>query len=117
VPGGASLALAAPVGDELLELVQRALLEQLSGAGFDVELLGVDPLVLLRGDRWTTVARAAGAPGGGDPPGAVTRPGALPLFHVATVHAWREGVHGLQVNPTFDGPLWNAEEWWLQPEG
>jgi hypothetical protein len=114
VPPGASLSLAAPVGDELLELVQRALLEQLSRAGFDVDLLGVDPLVLLRGDRWTTVVRVAGAPGAGDPPGVARRPSALPLFHVATVLAWHEGVHGLEVNPTFDGPLWNAEEWWIQ---
>ncbi|MGH2693667.1 MAG: ABC transporter substrate-binding protein [Actinomycetota bacterium] len=116
-PRGESLALAAPVGDELLELVQRALLERLSQASFDVELLGVEPLVLLQGDRWVTVERVAGAPGLSDPPRAVERPSALPLFHVATVLAWREGVRGLQVNPTFEGPLWNAERWWKEGEG
>lgn len=117
VPKGESLALAAPVGDELLELVQRALLEQLSEAGFDVELLGVEPLVLLQGDRWTTVERVAGAPGPNERPGVVQRPSALPLFHVATVVAWQQGVRGLEVNPTFEGPLWNAEEWWVETGG
>jgi hypothetical protein len=113
---GAAVELAAPVGDELLELVQRALFERLSRAGFDVEVLGVESLVLLRSDRWATVTRVAGAPGLEDPPGVVRRPPALPLFHVSTVVAWRPGIHGLVPNPTFDGPLWNAEEWWVEGE-
>ena len=35
----------------------------------------------------------------------------LPLFHVERVGAWLPGIAGLRPNPTFDGLLWNVEEW------
>jgi ABC-type transport system substrate-binding protein len=35
----------------------------------------------------------------------------LPLFQPQVTVGWREGVQGLQANPTADGPLWNAWAW------
>jgi ABC-type transport system substrate-binding protein len=37
----------------------------------------------------------------------------LPLFQPEATMAWREGVQGIQANPTVDGPLWNAWAWRL----
>ncbi len=35
----------------------------------------------------------------------------IPLYHPATTVAWRDGVNGLEANPTVEGPLWNAWAW------
>ena len=35
----------------------------------------------------------------------------LPLYQVRTAMGWREGVTGIQPNPSADGPLWNAWAW------
>jgi peptide/nickel transport system substrate-binding protein len=37
----------------------------------------------------------------------------LPLFQPQVTVAWRDGVEGMQANPTADGPLWNAGAWRL----
>jgi peptide/nickel transport system substrate-binding protein len=37
----------------------------------------------------------------------------LPLFQPEVTMAWRDGVRGIQANPTADGPLWNVGEWRL----
>jgi hypothetical protein len=39
----------------------------------------------------------------------------FPLASVATFMAWREKVHGIAVNPSPEGPLWNARDWWIEP--
>lgn len=107
--------LSAPIGDELLELVQRLTQVQLDGAGFDVELVNVDARRFY--GEWAVddpiaaaVRRAAGAPGWQEPEDTDDR---LPLFHVKTVLAAGEQLGGLEVNPTLDGPMWNAELWHL----
>jgi extracellular solute-binding protein (family 5) len=112
--------LSAPAGDELTGLLQRALQIQLTEAH-----VGVEPLTtsaaefygLWRLDDPADVAilRRAGAPGLHDGAAARRRLTALPVAQVKTYLAWRPGVHGLEVNPTFAGPLWNAESWWLDP--
>ena len=113
-PAG-ELQLSAPIGDELLELVQRLAQVQLDGAGFDVELVNVDARRFY--GEWAAedpiaaaVRRAAGAPGWQAPEGTLDR---LPLFHVSSVLAAGEQLQGLEVNPTIDGPFWNAELWHL----
>jgi hypothetical protein len=53
--------------------------------------------------------RVAGAPG------AVKRDRrTLEIARIETIVAWREGVNGIIVNPTLDGPLWNASQWWIE---
>jgi ABC-type transport system substrate-binding protein len=111
---GVRLQLAAPSGDELLDLLQRLAQVHLDLAGFEVELVNVDAQRFY--GEWArddpvdaALRRAAGAPGSTPSPNDDLV--ALPLFHVENVLAWREGVVGLEVNPTFEGPLWNAETW------
>lgn len=112
--GGTPLQLSTPIGDELLELIQRVIQVQLDGAGFDIELVNVDARRLY--GQWANdppstgiLRRAAGAPGWPAPTG--SKLDALPLFQVASVVAGSGAVGGLAVNPTVDGPLWNTEQW------
>lgn len=114
---GTSLTLGAPAGDELLELTQRMLQVQLDSAGFDVELINVDAKRFY--GEWNrsspldlALTRRGGAPGvsGGSARGALEE---LPLFHVETVVAWTPGISGVEVNASIEGPLWNAEGWFL----
>ncbi len=112
----ASLDLAAPVGDELLELIQRVLQEQLADVGATAQLVNVDARTFygawaVSDPRDVALRRSAGAPGLADRRGVFARMDAMPLFQVETVLAWRRGVQGPHPNPTFEGPLWNLETW------
>lgn len=109
------LQLSAPIGDESLELVQRLAQVQLDGAGFDVELVNVDARRFY--GEWAAedpiaaaIRRAGGAPGWQEQGIGLSR---LPLFHVDSVLASDGRLQGLEVNPTWDGPLWNADSWHL----
>jgi hypothetical protein len=108
--------LSVPSGDELLELTQRVLQSQLSTAAGHVELVGIDPRTFY--GAWqrhdpTDVAltRVPGAPGLRGGRAAYDNVTTLPLFQTETILAWRDGLVGLRADPTFDGPLWNAETW------
>jgi ABC-type transport system substrate-binding protein len=35
----------------------------------------------------------------------------VPLYRLGTSMGWRQGVTGIEPNPSADGPLWNAQEW------
>jgi ABC-type transport system substrate-binding protein len=35
----------------------------------------------------------------------------VPLYRLGTSMGWRQGVTGIEPNPSADGPLWNAPEW------
>lgn len=35
----------------------------------------------------------------------------VPLYQLRASMGWREGITGIEPNPSVDGPLWNAEEW------
>lgn len=110
------LQLSAPIGDELLELIQRLLQVQLDAAGLDVELVNVEARRFygewaVDGPVAGAIRRAAGAPGPSGRGGVDMD--ALPLFHVDTLVAWTGPLEGIAVNPTFEGPLWNAEVWHL----
>lgn len=114
---GVPVRLAAPSGDELLELVQRLGQVQLSTAGFDVELINVDARRFY-GD-WGRAAPVDGAlrrtialPGGREP--APRSALALPLFQVESVLVWREGAGGLTAGGA-DGPFGFAHEWHVLP--
>lgn len=112
-----SLRMAAPGGDELLELIQRLAQVQLTSAGFDVELINVD-------------ARRFYGEWGEDPPVdvAVRRrlvsPGSrsvsprqlieLPLFQVDSFVAWTGPAGGLDTGGP-DGPFALAHEWHVLP--
>ena len=118
---GVTLQLSAPSGDELLELLQRLAQVQLDSRGFDVELINVDARRFY--GEWTlddpidaALRRVGGAPGAvrRDDPRSLDR---LPLFHVETVMAWGPGLAGVEVNPTIEGPLASAHEWFLSAEG
>jgi hypothetical protein len=105
-----------------LVLIQRVLQRQLVGDDFDPELVQTEHQTFY--GEWApthlfdvAVIRAAGAPGLLDPPDALETMNAFPVAQVETVVAYDPGVMGIVVNPTFEGPLWNAEEWWLERAG
>lgn len=106
-----SVSLAAPEGDELLSLLQRAIRLDLKRSGVTVELLS-GPVSSLYGpwqddppaDLVIQRAVAGGLP-----------PRSIPMASLSTFLAWREEVHGLAVNPSLEGPLWNARDWWIEP--
>jgi Bacterial extracellular solute-binding proteins, family 5 Middle len=115
-PIEARVTLAVPNGDELLELLQRALQIQMAHIARDVELVGIDPQTFygpwqLHSPTQMALVRQAGAPGLNGDAAAFKNASAVPLFQVATVVAWRPGLSGPLANPTFDGPLWNMSEW------
>lgn len=114
-PLPAEISIAAPEGDELLGLMQRALQLDLERSGVTSQLISGplsthygqwrdDPhadLSLLRITASSeTMTRALRT---------------LALARIETIVTWRAGVHGIIVNPTLDGPLWNAWEWWKEP--
>jgi hypothetical protein len=108
--------LSVPNGDELLELLQRALQIEMKRVAPDVELVGIEPQIFygpwkLHNPTQIALVRRAGAPGLSGDAGAFKDASALPLFQVPTVVAWRNGLIGLQADPTFDGPLWNVSDW------
>jgi ABC-type transport system substrate-binding protein len=35
----------------------------------------------------------------------------VPLYRLRTSMGWRQGVTGIEPNPSADGPLWNVQEW------
>lgn len=38
----------------------------------------------------------------------------VPLYQKPTFLAYHNYVHGMQDNPTQDGPTWNSEDWWIE---
>jgi hypothetical protein len=107
--------LAAPTGDELAEFIQRVIQVQLEDAGLTAELVNVEP------DRfygeWAdtdpfdiAVRRAGGAPGDRSER---VESAAIPIANVDSVAAWTAPIVGISPNPTYDGLLWNVQDWFL----
>lgn len=118
VTAPAPLQIAVAAGDELAELVQRALRLELEDARYSVELVSADAATFYgpwsRGDPMDiAIRRASGAPGLTDDPAALRASMAVPFAQVETFVAWGEGLTGPQANPTLDGPLWNLQRWRL----
>jgi len=114
---GAAALLTGAGGDELITLTQRIIQRQIDRAGGALEIASAEPSAVYGGGRGdpggVKVLRSAGVPGLSDPPGAVRTLDFYPLFHVETVIAFGAALKGIEVNPTIEGPLWNAELWWL----
>ena len=116
-PPAGPVLLSGPGGDELIALIQRIVQRQLDQSGGAVELASAEPGAVYAGGRGDPggikVLRAAGIPGADDPRRAARSLESFPLFHVETVVAFGDHVEGLEVNPSIEGPLWNAEIWWI----
>jgi hypothetical protein len=108
-----TIQLATALGDELLEIMQKIVQAQMQSGDLEVELVSVEPTDfygdwMIEDPTDLALRRAGGAPGeSGHPP----RAESLPLFHVERVSAWLRGVEGIRPNPTYDGLLWNVDEW------
>ncbi len=118
VTGAPDFSMAAPAGDEMLTLMQRAIYEQLKRAGISVDVVAADPAIFY--GHWRTegpsdsfLKRVSNGPGAAGERGAFEAYTVVPIAQVETVMAWRPGVEGIEVNPTFEGPLWNVESWYL----
>jgi hypothetical protein len=114
IPEGPVLLLA-PSGDELLQLIQRVIDARLDERGVNFDLVRLVPSDLYGGTAPVSgveVRRVAGGPGGDDARTSRRRLDRYPLFQVETLIAWRSGLHDIQVNPTFEGPLDGVHEWW-----
>ena len=120
---GLGITIAVPVGDELLEQLQRAIQIRLNRYGVISELIsgGVSDFYgpwRERSPADIALMRTSGFPGlSGDAAQEGYR--MLPLFHVKTYTVWRGRVRGVRTNASGAGPFWNAEHWWLdrEPEG
>ncbi|MGH2752920.1 MAG: ABC transporter substrate-binding protein [Actinomycetota bacterium] len=112
---GRTVALAAPTGDELLNSFQDVIQLQLDDVGAVADLIDRDGRTFYgrwdeRGPADAYLVRSLGSPARTADEG--RRPmAAMPMFQVATYLAWNEGVAGLEVQPTIEGPLWNLESW------
>ncbi|MFN2488344.1 MAG: ABC transporter substrate-binding protein [Actinomycetota bacterium] len=106
-------------GDELLQLIQRAVFRQLEAAGLESDLVGIEPEVFY--GRWgsTSPTHVELRRSTGGPPYLPSPPAraAFPLFRVRSFIASSPRLHGARPNPTFEGPLWNVERWWLEASG
>lgn len=115
--GGRTVQLAAPVGDELLSLVQRALHDDWEEYGFSVDLVTIDARTFY--GEWAArpqvdVALRRGMSTELPPDRAAFRTmDVVPLFQTASVIAWRDGVHGIEPPTGSHGPFWNARRWWI----
>lgn len=112
-PLPAEVSIAAPEGDELLRLMQRAIQLDLQRSSVAAPVItgplsthygawrsdGPADMALVRTmDRTAPAGRRW-----------------LPIARVESIVAWRDGVNGVVVNPTLDGSFWNAWEWWIDP--
>ena len=113
-PLPAEISIAAPEGDELLGLMQRAVQLDLQRSDVTSQLIS-GPLSTHYG-AWrddppadlSLVRLTAGSP-------MLTPARTLEIARIETIVVWRAGIQGIVVNPTLDGPLWNAWEWWKDP--
>ena len=120
--GGGSVGdvrLAAPSGDELLELIQRILQRQLQNAENTAELVTVEAGTFY--GPWAldapvdiAVRRAVALPGRQTWDRAGASFEALPLFSVDAVIARGPRAGGVS-GPAADGPLWDVQSWFVQP--
>ena len=109
-PPAQSFRLIGGEGDELVALLMRAAWFRLRDTGHTVELLRADPSVVYgewqtRGPDGVFIERRAGVPGLQARP---TLASGVPVFQVASVVAWNDGVEGVEVHPSIEGPLWDA---------
>ena len=114
--------IAGPIGDELIELIQKVSQVHLTKHEYAAELVSIDPEIYY--GEWTrddpmdiAVRRLVGGPGLRFPASIFRTVEAVPLFFVASYIAWNPAVLGPRANPTHDGPLWNMEQWFRGDQG
>ena len=114
---GVPVLLTGPGGDELIGLTTRIIQRQLNSAGAAAEIAPAEPSAVYGGGRGdpggVKILRSAGVPGATDPRRAARSLDLYPLFHVESVVAFRGTLKAVEVNPSIEGPLWNAEQWWV----
>lgn len=120
-PPAAPVGIAAAAGDEVMGLLERALYTRLGEAGIMAEFMNVPPRTFYGSWKFESPAdvllrRFLGAPSLSRARGGFDDVTALPLAHVRSFVAWRDGVAGFVPNPTIDGPLWNMARWGLVEE-
>jgi ABC-type transport system substrate-binding protein len=115
IPVG-NILVTAPGGDELLELIQHVIQLQLAERDMHADLALVSPDELYGGGPrdpgGVTLRRAAGIPRAPEPKTALRTLDQFPLFQVETVVAADPQLENVRLNPSIEGPLWNAEDWW-----
>ncbi|HET7482871.1 MAG TPA: ABC transporter substrate-binding protein [Actinomycetota bacterium] len=109
--GGGSIQLAAPTGDELLGLLQRALQLQLSRAGFGVDLVTVDARTFYgpwerRDPMDVALRREVGPP--------ITGATKVALFDVDSFVVADRRVHGVVPTGQSGGPFADVASWWRE---
>lgn len=114
---GAEIRLGTVSGDELLQLMQRIIQRNLSAGGVGAELVQVDPATFY--GPWQNESPLDASLGReivGSSRGmrAAADLSWVPLFVVDSFVIWNEGLAGPVAHGGLDGPLWNAEEWWLE---
>ena len=114
---GRRIQLAAPVGDELLGLIQRALHDDWERHGFVVDVVTIDARTFYgpwAADPAIDVALRRGD-GSHLPSDRVARAGmsAVPLFQMHSVVVWNTGVHGVAAPTGGADPLAGAARWWI----
>lgn len=112
-PLPAEVSIAAPEGDELLILLQRAIQLDLQRSGVAAPVI-TGPLSTHYG-AWRRDGPADIALVRTMDPVPPSGRRSLPIARVESIVAWRDGINGIVVNPTLDGALWNALEWWIDP--
>ena len=107
-PVQGTIFIGAPVGDELLTLLQRAIQYQLKDQPAEIQIAEFEARLLYGDATGSLPVQAALLRSGGR-----TAPsgGGVKLFEVDSLVAWRDGVLGPHANRWSDGPLWNVEEW------
>lgn len=105
--------VAAPAGDELLQLMQRVIQAQLREHSIDAELVTIEPKTFYgdwERDDPTDVALRRRVGFTSVDGGTLD---SFPLFEVDTVIAMRTQMLGLVSYTSLDGPLWDMERWSL----
>lgn len=114
---GRRIQLAAPVGDELLGLMQRALHDDWERHGFVVDVVTIDARTFY--GPWAADPAIDVALRRGDAPhlpsDRAARAGmsAVPLFQMHSVVVWNDGVHGVAAPGGGGDPLARAGRWWI----
>ena len=112
--GGAPLTLAAPLGDELLGLMQRAIQLQAKEAQVEMQIPQIEAATFYGSWQQDAPVEALLMRSLGAPHFSSHRPGAgpdVPMFLVPTYLAFGRRVDGAAANPTIEGPLWNLDDW------
>ena len=97
-------------------LIQRMMQAQLGRRGLDIELAVASAGAVYGGGEGdpggVAIKRVAGVPGTPNRRVSLRRLDQVPLFQVETVIARDPRLRNVVINPTIEGPLWNAERWW-----